>query len=84
MEELIFLDELNEFSVSVVTKKYIINEGVKYFVGDLHRVAYVNSTSGRADISRELSEPYLSAVINIWGDTPLVPEPEIENHEAQE
>ena len=81
MEELILLDELNEFGVSVVTKKYIISEGIRYFVGDPHRVAYVNSTSGRADISRELSEPYLSAVMNIWGDTPLVPEPEIDSHE---
>ncbi len=41
LEELILLDELNEYSVSVVTKKYIINEGIKYFVGDPHRVAYV-------------------------------------------
>jgi len=81
LEELIFLDELNEFSVSVVTKKYIINEGVRYFVGDPVRTAYVNSTSGRADISKDLAEPYLSAVMNIWGDTPLVPEPEIDNHE---
>ena len=80
MEELIFLDELNEFSLSVVTKKYIINEGVRYFVGDPVRAAYVNSTSGRADISRDLPEPYLSAVMSIWGDTPLVPEPEIDNH----
>ena len=83
MEELILLDELNEFGVSVVTKKYIISEGIRDFVGDPHRVAYVNSTSGRADISRELSEPYLSAVMNIWGDTPLVPEPEIDNHENE-
>ena len=81
MEELILLDELNEFGVSVVTKKYIISEGIRYFVGDPHRVAYVNSMSGRADISRELSEPYLSAVMNIWGDTPLVPEPKSDNHE---
>lgn len=83
MEELILLDELNEFSVSVVTKKYIISEGIRYFVGGPHRVAYVNSESGRIDISRDLTEPYLSAVMNIWGDTPLVPEPEIDNHENE-
>ena len=81
MEELILLDELNEFGVSVVNKKYIISEGIRYFVGDPYRVAYVNSESGRIDISRDLLEPYLSAVMNIWGDTPLVPEPEIDNHE---
>lgn len=54
---------------------------MKYFVGDIHRRAYVNSESGRADISKDLSEPYLSAVMNIWGDTPIVPEPEIDNHD---
>ncbi|MBP3546309.1 MAG: hypothetical protein J6K16_04155 [Alphaproteobacteria bacterium] len=81
MQELISLDELNISSVSVVTRKYIEEDGVKYFVGDIHRRAYVNSESGRADISKDLSEPYLSAVMNIWGDTPIVPEPEIDNHD---
>ena len=32
-------------------------------------------------IEKDLSEPYLSAVMNIWGDTPIVPEPEIDNHD---
>lgn len=78
MQELIFLDELNINSVSVVTRKYIEEEGVKYFVGDIHRRAYVNSEDGRKEINEELAEPYLSAVMTVWGDTPtVVIEPEI-------
>lgn len=72
MQELISLDELNQNSVSVVTRKYIEEEGVKYFVGDIHRRAYVNSEEGRQEINQELAEPYLSAVMTVWGDTPTV------------
>ena len=72
MQELISLDELNVNSVSVVTRKYIEEEGIKYFVGDIHRRAYVNSEEGRKEINEELSEPYLSAVMTVWGDTPTV------------
>lgn len=78
MQELISLDELNINSVSVVTRKYIEEDGVKYFVGDIHRRAYVNSEDGRKEINEELAEPYLSAVMTVWGDTPtVVIEPEI-------
>ena len=72
MKELISLDELNKDSVSVVTRKYIEEDNIKYFVGDIHRRAYINSKEGREEINNELEEPYLSAVITIWGDTPTV------------
>ena len=72
MQELISLDELNQNSVSVVTRKYIEEDDVKYFVGDIHRRAYVNSEDGRKEIDEELAEPYLSAVMTVWGDTPTV------------
>lgn len=55
MQELISLDELNINSVSVVTRKYIEEEGVKYFVGDIHRRAYVNSEDGRKEINEGLA-----------------------------
>lgn len=72
MQELISLDELNQNSVSVVTRKYIEEDDVKYFVGDIHRRAYINSEDGRKEINEELAEPYLSAVMTVWGDTPTV------------
>lgn len=72
MQELISLDELNKNSVSVVTRKYIEEDGIKYFVGNTHRRAYVNSVDGRQEINKELEEPYLSAVMAVWGDSPTV------------
>ena len=72
MQELISLDELNQNFVSVATRKYIEEDGVKYFVGDIHRRAYANSEDGREEINEELAEPYLSAVMTVWGDTPTV------------
>lgn len=84
MEELILLDELTSASVSVVTKKYIVIDGTRYFIGDPHRAAYVNSIRGRTEISENLPEPYLSSVMALWGDTPIVPEPEIENKNISE
>lgn len=72
MNELISLDELNQNSVSVATRKYIEEDGIKYFVGDIHRRAYVNSEDGRKEIQEELAEPYLSAVMTVWGDKPTV------------
>ena len=50
----------------------IEEDGIKYFVGDIHRRAYVNSEDGRKEINEELAEPYLSAVMTVWGDTPTV------------
>ena len=46
MQELMSLDELTQDSVSVGTRKYIEEEGVKYFVGNIHRRAFVNSIDG--------------------------------------
>ena len=68
----ITLDMLTETGVSVKTQKYIEDGGVEYAVGEPHRRAYVNSERGRAEIAEELPEPYLSAVLAVWGETPTV------------
>lgn len=72
MDELISLDELSQDSVSVATRKYVEEDDIKYFVGDIHRKAYVNSVDGRLEINNELEEPYLSAVMAVWGNSPTV------------
>jgi len=73
----IALDMLTEKSVSVKTQKYIEDEGIEYAVGEPHRRAYVNSERGRAEIAAELPEPYLSAVLAVWGDSAKVIEGEV-------
>lgn len=66
------IDMLTKDSVSVKTQNYTNIDGVDYDIGLPHRKAYVNSTLGREEIAAELPEPYLSAVMVIWGDTPTV------------
>ena len=72
MYEKFSLDMLTETSVSVKTQKYVEDGGVEYAVGEPHRRAYVNSERGRAEIAAELPEPYLSAVMSVWGDSAKV------------
>ena len=72
MQELMSLDELTQDSVSVATRKYIEEEGVKYFVGNIHRRAFINSIEGRKEINDNLNDPYLSAVMTVWGSSPTV------------
>ena len=76
MTTTITLDALTQNSVSVKRQKTITAEGSTYEIGEPHRCAYVNSAAGREQIAEELPEPYLSAVMAVWGDTPTVEDPE--------
>lgn len=68
----ISLDELDVYKVSVETKQFVDVDGVLYQIGTPHRRAYSNSSQDRVLISEELAEPYLSAVMAVWGDEPTV------------
>ena len=70
----ITLDGLNKYTVSVETQKYINIDGTEQNLGQPHRKAYSNSVRGRVEIANELAEPYLSAVMAVWGDIPTVVE----------
>lgn len=70
----ISLDALNENSVTVKTQQYIEVDGKALHVGELHARAYMNSERGRAELAEEVSEPYLSAVLSVWGDESKVKE----------
>ena len=78
VKEVISLDELTEYKVSISTRKFIEVDGVEYQIGDIHRRGYANSADDRELIQNELGEPYLSAVMAVWGDTPTVLPPEDE------
>ena len=75
MYQKITLDALDEEGVSVKTQQFIEQDGVEYALGSPHRCAYVNSERGRSEITTALEEPYLSAVMAVWGDVPTVTEP---------
>lgn len=68
----IIIEALNERSVSIKSQKYLLTKGIEYPIGLPHRCAYVNSDRGRSEIAAALEEPYLSAVMAVWGDTPTV------------
>ncbi len=68
------IDRLTKDSVSIATRKFIEDEGQKLQVGDVHRQAYVNSATGRNDLSENETEEVSKTVLNYWGDTPTVEE----------
>ena len=70
----ISLDVLNEYSVTVKTQQYIDIEGEELNVGEIHARAYANSERGRAELAEDVPEPYLSAVLAVWGEESKVKE----------
>lgn len=70
LEERIVLDMLTKNSVSVVKYKAYVEDGEETQIGMQHRRAYDNSEMGIEDIKKDLQEPYLSTVLNLWGVTP--------------
>ena len=72
MDTKITLDMLTTDSVSVKTQGYIKSEGTDRLVGAPRRKAYINSTKGRAKLIEELAEPYLTAVLAVWGAEPTI------------
>lgn len=68
------LDMLCRDSVSVKTESYTVIDGVEYILGKPSRTAYLNSEYGRERLTEEVGEPYYSAVMAIWGQTPTVTE----------
>lgn len=75
MTETVTIDALTKNSVSVKRQKTITAEGSIYEIGEPHRCAYVNSTYGRAQLAKEVPEPYLSAVMAVWGNDPTIDVP---------
>ncbi len=73
------LDNLCENSVSVLKQDYITVGNADVQIGDNHRRAFVNSLSGRSAIAEYIGEPYISAVLSVWGDEPTVTEPTTES-----
>ena len=68
MKEEIFLDDLNETGVSILTKKYLEENGQKYYVGSPHRQAYANNS---LDIERlkKISMSHICHAFSKFGKT---------------
>ena len=72
METRIMLDALTADSVSIKTERYTTVEGETYMLGEPHRCAYINSAADRERMRAEVAEPYLAAILAVWGDTPTI------------
>ena len=74
MEEQKIIDMLTEGSVSIMTKTFVTVEGNRYEVGLPHRIAYVNSAKGRAELQKDQPQNIVSAVLAIWGEQATIEE----------
>jgi hypothetical protein len=72
MKEKIIIENLTEKTVGIKRQKYITVNGKEYDDGVPCRTAYINDEKGRIDIQNALSEPYLSAVMFVWGNEATV------------
>ena len=72
MIERLTLDMLTQDSVSLRKQQFTIIEGVEYSIGDIWRRAYVNSIEGRGQVQNEVSEPYKSVIMLMWGNAPTM------------
>jgi hypothetical protein len=78
MNEKITLDMLTQDSVSLKKQNFATVDGVEYPIGQPWRRAYINSPSGRLAVESEVTEPYKTAILAVWGDTPTVADPSVD------
>jgi len=76
LTEQIFLDSLCKDAVSVRRQSFLLQNGHELPVGDVHRMAFVNSASGRELLQGcEIDERFKQAIFAAWGDEATVTEP---------
>lgn len=72
VQEKISVTYLTTDSVSMLKQQYVDIDGELTQIDEDWRRSYTNSPLGREDLQAEISEPYLSSVLAIWGDAPTV------------
>ena len=75
MTETKTIEFLTTDSVTIITKRFVTIDGQTYQLGQAHAAGYVNSPTGRKSLAAEVPEPYLSAVVAVWGDTATIEDP---------
>lgn len=78
------LDMLTEKGVSVLTKTFADINGTKTQIGANQRKVYGNSPIGRDLLKADVPEVYYNAVLAVWGETPILEDPENFNAEVEE
>lgn len=84
IKNVITIDNLTSDSVSVKTQRMLIEDNENETVLGLpSRKAYENSESGRTELAAEVSEPYFSAILAVWGEKIEKYFPDIESEENE-
>ena len=69
------LEQLTEKSVNIVFIKTIELDN-KIYELERSRICFGNSFLGRQQITDQLPEQYVKAILEIWGEEPLLIDPE--------
>ncbi len=70
METKITIENLTSAGVHVKKQRVITDGEEELSVGDPIRSSYINSTLQRQQMIEEVEEPFLSAVLAVWGNEP--------------
>lgn len=60
------VDMLTADSVSILRQEMAQINGIWTQIGENSRCAYLNTEQGRQQLTREVEEPYRSAVLAVW------------------
>ncbi|KAK8834007.1 hypothetical protein M9Y10_037229 [Tritrichomonas musculus] len=66
------VDGLTTDKVSISQQKYIRLDEIEYPIETPYRTAFENSIKGREELLDKVKEPYLSAVLSVWGTEPTI------------
>lgn len=72
VDETMHIEFLNAKSVAFLKIQSTNIDGVDYQLGEPWAVSFENSTKGRESLAENIPDPFLSAVLAVWGDTPTV------------
>ena len=72
VNEAITIDSLDSQSVTINKTKFINIDNTDYQIDEPLTVSFENSDEGRKALSESIPEPFLSAIMSIWGRFPIV------------
>ena len=74
------ITHLNVDEVCINVKSYVDVDGQEYLIDKVENIVYFNSEVGREKLlASDEPQTIINAVMAIWGDTPTVVEPVIED-----
>lgn len=68
MEKETCIDALAKDYVNILFKKYVEEDGKRYYVGELERTSFANDETGIKLLKEQIDEPYVTAILTVWGE----------------